>query len=217
MIVVLGHLQLRPGGVARLHNTISKHLPAARAADGCLHYALSVDLLDPDCLRVAERWRDRAAQSAHLVSDHMAEFNIGMRIATVTGGLLEAYENGMVRKILEVPAERFRPEYEDAPLVLVVGQIAFAPGEIDRVRFDLVSHMAATKGEDGCQLYTFARDPIDPDTLHIAGRWRDREAFDAHSATPHMTAFTDTLARADIHTARIRAWDSDGERVLLVR
>ena len=217
MIVVLGHLKLRPGGVARLHNTIARQVPAARAADGCLHYSMAADLLDPDCLRIAEHWRDRAAQSAHLVSDHMAQFNIGMRIATVTGGLLEAYENGMVRKILEVPAERFRPEYEDAALVLVVGTIEFAPGEIDRMRFDFVSHMAATRAEDGCQLYTFGRDPMAPDTLHVAERWRDRATFAAHSAAPHMAAFRDALARAQVERANIKAWHSEGEQVLTTR
>jgi quinol monooxygenase YgiN len=39
---------------------------------------------------------------------------------------------------------------------------------------------------------------LDPDVLHIAGRWRDQAAIDAYFATPHMATFNRVLA--------IRCW-----------
>jgi quinol monooxygenase YgiN len=215
MILVNGFLKLRPGDVDRLQPAIVRQVEAARAFDGCLLYAFAREIGAPDTLRISERWRTRTIQAAHMISDHMVQFNLAMRAARVFEGELHAYEDGLTRKILEIPAQRFRGEVEDREAIVVMGDARFAPGEIDRLMPAIDTMLAATRAEDGCIEYSYARDVIDPDTVRVAERWRDRTALDAHFATPHMASFNAALATANIFDLSVKAYDARGERTLM--
>jgi quinol monooxygenase YgiN len=210
-------MRLRGADIARMQGPISRQAIAVREFHGCEHYAFGNDLLEADVLRVSERWRTRVAQSAHLVGDHMVGFNIAMRAASVVATEVESYHGGIVRRLLQIPATSFRPEREEKSMVIVMGQVKFASGEIERLRLDMGTQIIATRAEEGCQLYAFSRDVIDPDLLHIAERWRDPAALDAHFATPHMAAFGAVLESAKIESLLVTAYDSTGERVLMER
>lgn len=56
MIVVAGHLQVDPDGRASYLDGCHDVVRQARAAQGCLDFALSADLLDPGRINVLERW-----------------------------------------------------------------------------------------------------------------------------------------------------------------
>ena len=47
-------------------------LDAVHQEDGCLQYSYYLPVEDSDTLLLVERWRDRAAQQAHLATPHMA-------------------------------------------------------------------------------------------------------------------------------------------------
>jgi quinol monooxygenase YgiN len=217
VLLVTGFMRLRGADIARMQGPISRQAAAVREFHGCEHYAFGNDLLEADVLRVSERWRSRTAQSAHLIGDHMVDFNIAMRAASVVGTEVESYEDGIVRRLLQIPATSFRPEREERSMVIVMGQIKFASGEIERLRLELGAMIIATRVEDGCQLYAFSRDVIDPDTLHIAERWRDRAALEAHFATPHMATFNAALETAKVESVVVQAYDAAGEWVLRER
>ncbi len=217
MLLVMGYMRVRSNDIARLRGPIERQTLAVREFHGCEHYGFGIDLLEPDLLRISERWRTRAAQSAHLIGDHMVEFNIGMRAASVVATSIDSYEGGIARRLLQIPATSFRPEREDKDTVTAMGTARFAAGEIDRLIPDLKVLLAATRAEDGCDLYAFSRDVLDPDLLHIAEKWRDAAALFAHSTTPHMAAFDAVLAKAKVESMSINAYDADGERVLVDR
>ena len=217
MILVTGYPQLRLGDIDRLGRALADQIATTRALDGYFHYALARDIDAPDRLRIAERWRDHVTHGAHLVGDHMAEFNIAMRAARVSSGQLDAYDGGTIRKILELPAVRSRTEREDRSMVIVMGHARFSAGEIDRLKPEMEAQLNATRAEDGCELYVFAREVLDSDLLHISERWRDNAAIAAHFASPHMTAFNNTLATTRIEDLSVKAYDADGERVLMRR
>ena len=65
---------------------------ASRAEDGCDDYTFSVELNDPNVIRITEKWRDMAALAAHFVSPHMAEFQKAMRERPSKGGGVTFYE-----------------------------------------------------------------------------------------------------------------------------
>lgn len=103
MIVVMGTLKLADGGVERLRSAIEAMVPATRAEAGCEHYALAADIADPDLLHVSERWRDQGALGAHLVSDHVVEFQLAMRRTRVLRGTVRIYHpDGTVKKLIDV-------------------------------------------------------------------------------------------------------------------
>ncbi|UVO52758.1 putative quinol monooxygenase [Sphingomonas sp. SUN039] len=213
----MGYLRVRNADIARLHLPIERQVAAVREFHGCEHYSIGRDVLEPDLLRVAERWRTRAAQAAHMVGDHMVEFNIGMRAASVVATAIESYESGIVRRLLQIPATSFRPEYEDRNTVVVLGDVRCASGEIDRMQEAIDTQVRATRAEDGCELYAFSRDVLDPEVLHIAEKWRDHAALTAHFATPHMAVFNAELGAAKVVSMSVKAYDAEGERVLVER
>lgn len=217
MLLIMGQLRVRSNDIARLRAPIARQATAVREFHGCDHYSFGVDILEPDLLRVSERWRTRAAQAAHMVGDHMVEFNIGMRAASVVATAIESFENGIVRRLLQIPATSFRPEYEDKDMVIVMGKVRCASGEIDRMQAAMETQVRATRTEDGCELYAFSRDVLDPDVLHIAEKWRDRAALTAHFSTPHIAVFNAELAAAKVVSMSVKAYDADGERVLVER
>jgi quinol monooxygenase YgiN len=88
-VIVAGHLIVDP---ARRDDYLSGCLDvirAARAADGCLDFALSADLLDGGRINIFERWESQAAvdafrgsgvegeQGAAIVSASVTEYDVG--------------------------------------------------------------------------------------------------------------------------------------------
>jgi quinol monooxygenase YgiN len=210
VLIVEGYLRVRSNDVARLRGPIARQTATVQEFHGCEHYAFGVDLLETDLLRVAERWRRREAQSAHLIGDHMVDFNIAMRAANVVAASIEAYEGDSVRKLMQIPATSFRSERQRGATVHVLGAVYLAPGEIDRLCFDIGAQIMATRAEEGCELFGFSRDILQPDRLHIVERWRDRTALAAHTASAHNAAFGTALASADVRAMTVTAYDADG-------
>ena len=71
-------------------------------------------------------------------------------------------------------------------MILVAGTVRVAEGGLDTVREAMEAVLAATRKEDGCIRYAYARDVLDPDLMHVSELWRDAEALRAHGAAPHM-------------------------------
>lgn len=60
--------------------------------DRCLQYSLSEDPGVPGLIWVAERWRDREAQAAHMAGDHMGQFNQFMKHMPINAAHIASYE-----------------------------------------------------------------------------------------------------------------------------
>jgi quinol monooxygenase YgiN len=100
-------------------------------------------------------------------------------------------------------------------MIVVMGTIELAAGDIDRLAGDMAKQMAATQAEDGCEHYVFSRDVTNPDTLLISERWRDNDALTAHFKTPHMAEFNKVLSRASIKKISVKAYEVANVRVLM--
>lgn len=64
MIIVAGHLVVDPDARARYLAGCADAVRAARAAPGCLDFAIGADLLEPARVNVFERWVSREALTA---------------------------------------------------------------------------------------------------------------------------------------------------------
>ncbi len=92
MIIVTGEVRFAPGELERLRPAMREAIEASRSDDGCESYSYAVDLLEPDVLRISERWRDRAALDAHMRQPHLLGF-IGMiRSAKVEAMSVRMYD-----------------------------------------------------------------------------------------------------------------------------
>lgn len=64
MIIVAGHLIVDPDGRSEYLAGCADAVRAARAAPGCLDFALGADLLDPGRVNALERWTTPEALAA---------------------------------------------------------------------------------------------------------------------------------------------------------
>jgi quinol monooxygenase YgiN len=97
-------------------------------------------------------------------------------------------------------------------MIIVMGHARLGPGEMDRINADMLTQVAATNAEPGCQHYSFSRDVSDPDRLVISERWDDQAAIDAHFKSAHMATFNAVIGAAQVLGLDVKSYDlSTGE------
>lgn len=64
MLIVSGHLILKPGTRDRFLAACAPAIRQARHAPGCLDFAVSADLIEPDRANVYEAWTDARSLEA---------------------------------------------------------------------------------------------------------------------------------------------------------
>ena len=64
MLIVAGHLNVDPAERAAYLEGCREVVELARAAEGCLDFAISADLVDPGRVNVCERWESQEAVEA---------------------------------------------------------------------------------------------------------------------------------------------------------
>lgn len=74
MIIVEGSARIPEGAWDEALTAMEAMIAASRKEAGCIEYAYSRDLLDPNLLRIIERWKDKAALVSHFAEPHMAVF-----------------------------------------------------------------------------------------------------------------------------------------------
>lgn len=100
-------------------------------------------------------------------------------------------------------------------MLIIEGWLQFAPGEIDKFDEAARQMVEATRQEEGCLHYAFARDLNDPDIIRISERWVDEAALEAHFASPHMAAFGAGLAQVERLGSDVRLYHGDEVRRIM--
>ncbi|MBA4779814.1 MAG: hypothetical protein A2792_01650 [Sphingomonadales bacterium RIFCSPHIGHO2_01_FULL_65_20] len=100
-------------------------------------------------------------------------------------------------------------------MLIIEGWLQFAPGEIDKFAEAARQMVEATRQEEGCLHYAFARDMNDPDIIRISERWVDEAALEAHFASPHMAAFGAGLAQVERLGSDVRLYDGEEVRRIM--
>lgn len=78
MIIVEGSASIPEGAWDKAEAAMKDMIVASRFEDGCIEYAYSRDLIDPNLLRIIERWKDKAALVSHFAEPHMATFRAAL-------------------------------------------------------------------------------------------------------------------------------------------
>jgi len=92
-------------------------------------------------------------------------------------------------------------------LILIAGFLKYSPGGIDLVRDEMEKVVEATRREDGCINYDFAIDIADPTRLIVYERWRDQEALERHTRSPHISAWRAAGAAAGPVERHLTVWE----------
>lgn len=78
MIIVEGSARIPEDAWDQAEAAMAIMIKASREEPGCIEYAYSRDLLDPNVLRIIERWTDKAALVSHFAEPHMAVFRAAL-------------------------------------------------------------------------------------------------------------------------------------------
>ena len=95
MIVVNAIIESTADNIAAMKDAIAAMETASRAEDGCYDYTFSVELNNPDVIRITEKWENMEALGAHFGMPHMADFQAAMAAhppKSVTATFYEATE-----------------------------------------------------------------------------------------------------------------------------
>lgn len=71
MIIVMGTVRVPVENIEPIRPMMAKVIAATLKEDGCIQYAYGQDVLDPELIHIAEKWRDMAALKAHFQTEHM--------------------------------------------------------------------------------------------------------------------------------------------------
>ena len=64
-------------------------------------------------------------------------------------------------------------------MIAVIGTYRIPVEHMDAVKGPMADVIAATRKEDGCVLYSFAEDVLEPGLIRVAERWESRDHLKA--------------------------------------
>ena len=99
-------------------------------------------------------------------------------------------------------------------MILVIGRVRCEEPNRDALVEALKRMQDESRKEDGCILYAFAEDVLDPGLVRIVERWRDWPSLEAHGKAPHLDAWRKKVAEAGVLDREVIAHSTSESRTL---
>ena len=74
-------------------------------------------------------------------------------------------------------------------MITVIAKLPIKEGKMDEVLGELKVLMAEVAKEEGTVLYSLNSEKAKPNTLVLVEQYKDKDAFNFHSSTPHFKEF----------------------------
>lgn len=94
-------------------------------------------------------------------------------------------------------------------MILVIGTVRIAEGGFEKARDAMEKNILATRSENGCIRYAYARDVLDPQIMHVSEAWESMDALKAHFTTPHMAEWREAIAGVGASERNLRIYETD--------
>lgn len=79
MIIVEGFVRMaNAGDFETVRGAAEAQIEASKAEGGCIDYTYAIDVLDPQIMRVLERWQSWEALEAHFKEPHMGAWRAAL-------------------------------------------------------------------------------------------------------------------------------------------
>ena len=93
MIIVEGYVRMENAGdFEKVRSAAEAQIAASRAEGGCIDYTYALDVLDPQIMRVLERWKSWEALEAHFKEPHMDAWRAALADVKFLERSLRAHE-----------------------------------------------------------------------------------------------------------------------------
>lgn len=99
-------------------------------------------------------------------------------------------------------------------MIIVTGHLRVAPEDLETLRDDARRTLEETRKENGCILYAYGEDVLDPGLIRIVERWTDWASLDAHGKAPHMDDWRAALSKVTVLERDVMAHEAGEERAL---
>ena len=94
-------------------------------------------------------------------------------------------------------------------MIMIIGTVKLAPDKLAGAREAMERMVTASRAEQGCIGYSYAQDVLDPETVHVIEKWRDRDAVQFHFATPHMAAWREVMGSLGLNGRDLKVFETD--------
>jgi quinol monooxygenase YgiN len=99
-------------------------------------------------------------------------------------------------------------------MLIIMGTVRIDPVNIEAARPAMSRMVAASNAEDGCLLYAYSQDLVDPGLVRVSERWRDRAALKAHFESAHIAEWRGVIPTLGISDRDLMLYEvSDSEPV----
>jgi quinol monooxygenase YgiN len=94
-------------------------------------------------------------------------------------------------------------------MIMILGTVKLAADKLDGARAAMERMVTASRAEQGCIGYSYAQDVLDPETIHVIEKWRDRAAVDFHFATLHMADWRQVMGSLGLNGRDLKIFETD--------
>jgi quinol monooxygenase YgiN len=99
----------------------------------------------------------------------------------------------------------------DAKRLICAGTFRASKGVTHTVMKAMEAMATASRAEDGCESYSYARDVFDPTLIRVFEVWRDGDSFKAHRTMPHLAAWRAKWPELGLGEAALTTYEINSE------
>jgi quinol monooxygenase YgiN len=98
--------------------------------------------------------------------------------------------------------------------VVIMGTVRLPVERLPDARPHMEAMVSASRAEDGCVVYAYAEDVLEPGLIRVSEVWRDQAALDRHARSDHIKAWRAAGPALGLHDRQLIAYEAGASRPL---
>ncbi len=98
--------------------------------------------------------------------------------------------------------------------IIIGGTVRVPPENIEKLRPHMLTMLAASRTEDGCETYSYGFDAKDEGLVRVFEVWRDQAAIEAHFKAPHVGPWRAAGAELGVFERQLTLYEVASEQPL---
>lgn len=99
-------------------------------------------------------------------------------------------------------------------MIVIAAEFRFPVENLAKARAAMAVAIANSRAEDGCLLYAFAEDVLEPGLFRVSETWIDRAALDLHMTQPHFGTWRAAAADLGLSDRKVTIYTASASETL---
>lgn len=99
-------------------------------------------------------------------------------------------------------------------MIIIAGTFRIPTENLERARPLMAEMIRETRAEEGCEVYAFAEDLMEPGLIRVSEVWRDQDCLKAHAASAHMARWRASGAELGVGDRNLSLYEAASARQL---